>query len=185
MRFQAHEGQTIIEMVVALGALTVGFLGIIILLNSSLGFNEVVSNNYRGTYLAAEGIELVKNIVDTNDDKCDNWRVGLPAGNYQLDYHLSVPETWPCDNLPEYSGLYPIDGKPLYYHSDTGFYDHNEVNAKPTIFYRTVLISYLGTPEGMADDQMVVQSLVRWKDKTGDNEVNLIDYFFNPSSTIP
>lgn len=184
----SRDGQTIMEMVVALGVLTVGFLGIVNLLNSSLGLHRVIADDYKATYLAAEGIELVKNVVVTNTDpgRIFAWCSGLPAGSYEIDHTLEVPTGGPDDCNSTYPALLGVSGRPLLFHSSTRLYDYQpDVDSRETSFYRTVTISYgrAAIPFATADDQMTVQSVVRWRDKTGDNEVNLIDYIFNPSSS--
>lgn len=186
-------GQTIMEMVVALGILTVGFLGIVNLLNSSLGLHRVIADDYKATYLAAEGVELIKNMVVTNAGNQAGslpltpvaWCSGLPAGSYEIDHTLEVPSSRPDDCNTSYPGLFAVTGRPLFFHPATHLYDYDTTDSQETPFRRTVTISYgkEAIPFATADDQMTVQSVVRWRDKTGDNEVNLIDYIFNSSST--
>jgi hypothetical protein len=189
-------GQTVIEMVVALGIFTTAFLGIVTLLNNSLGLNRVVADNYRATYLAAEGIEIIKSLVATNAEKKFEWCSGLLWGNYELDYRLRVPVAGSDDCTTAYTEAYAdmaflaltTSTNPLLYHPSTHLYDYDETGGVSsfirTPFYRTVSVSPSTTFNG-TDDMMIVQSVVRWKDKTGDNEVNLIDYLYNPSSTPP
>ena len=57
-------GQSLIEVMVAVTALTVSFLGISSLLSQSLALNRVISNEATATYLASEGIEIAKNLID-------------------------------------------------------------------------------------------------------------------------
>ena len=49
---------------VAITVLTVGFLGISSLLSQSLALNRVTTNEITATYLASEGIEIAKNLID-------------------------------------------------------------------------------------------------------------------------
>jgi len=180
-----RSGQTIMEMVVALSVLTIGLLGIITLLNVSLGLNRVVADNYRGTYLAAEGVEIVKSLVTTNAEKKITWCSGLPSGDYELDYRVRVPELGTYDCLAPYPGLDNAANQPLRLHATSHLYDYDRSGSVPTIFYRTVSISYEPAGPNAEDDKMIVQSVVHWKDRTGDNRVDLIDYIFNPAPTVP
>src|SRR6185369_4698812 len=59
-----RSGQSLIEAIIAITLLTIGFLGIARLLSQSLFFTKVVSDQTTATYLAAEGIEIVKNLID-------------------------------------------------------------------------------------------------------------------------
>lgn len=175
-----RRGQTVMEMVVALGILTTGFLGIVTLLNNSLGLHRVVADNYKATYLASEGIELVRNIITENVENGSLWCAGLPAGSYEIDHTLTTAPGYDC-GIP-YPRLLTFSGQPLFLHSDTHLYDYDSLSATESPFTRMVKISYENYIE--ANDKMIVQSVVRWRDKTGDNEVNLIDYFFNPLPTV-
>ncbi|MDO8574081.1 MAG: hypothetical protein Q7R86_00440, partial [bacterium] len=62
--YSKRSGQTIVEAIIALGVLTIGFSGIITLLNRSLSLNQLVTDQNIATYLATEGIEVTKNLVD-------------------------------------------------------------------------------------------------------------------------
>jgi len=59
-----NSGQSLVEMLVAISVIVIALLGILVLVNRSLGINRVASEHYTATYLAAEGIELVKNLID-------------------------------------------------------------------------------------------------------------------------
>lgn len=180
-----RSGQTIMEMVVALSVLTIGLLGIITLLNVSLGLNRVVADNYRGTYLAAEGVEIVKSLVATNAEKRIPWCSGLPPGDYEFDYRVRVPEVGSYDCLVPYPGLDEVSNRPLRLHASSHLYDYDQSGSTPTIFYRTVSVSYEAAGPSGEDDKMIVRSIVRWRDRTGNNDVDLIDYIFNPAPTVP
>ena len=62
--FHSRRGQTLVEALVALSILTVGFVGIIVLLTRSFQLNRTTANDTQATYLAAEGIEVAKNLID-------------------------------------------------------------------------------------------------------------------------
>jgi len=51
---------------IALSILVFSFLGLWGLLARSYAITRIVSDDYIGTYLAAEGIEIVKNLIDYN-----------------------------------------------------------------------------------------------------------------------
>ena len=59
-------GQVLVETIVALGMVVIGLLGLLSLLSNSIGLTRVISDQYTGSYLAGEGIELVKNLADNN-----------------------------------------------------------------------------------------------------------------------
>ncbi|MEK7094184.1 MAG: hypothetical protein AAB903_02490 [Patescibacteria group bacterium] len=186
--YRNRSGQTIMEMVVALSVLTVGFLGILTLINTSLGLNRVVSDNYRATYLAAEGIEIIKSLVATNEEKNIPFCAGIPEGTYELDYRARADTTTEYDCVTPYPGLTPIfmSDTPLRLHPDTNLYDYVQAGvSEPSNFYRRVKISYQTTLLNGERDKMVVESFVAWKDKTGDNEISLATYIFNSKPRLP
>lgn len=84
-------GQTLVEALVALSVLSVSMLGVFVLLNNSIGLNRVISNRYVATYLASEGIELIKNKLDENSVQDPShssipWNNGMSSASYEVDY---------------------------------------------------------------------------------------------------
>src|SRR3989344_1770263 len=87
-------GYFIIEAVVGISIIVVALLGIISLLTQSLSLNRLVADQYVANGLAAEGIELVKNIIDANCIEYDThpgpWNQvapGMDIGIYEGDYN--------------------------------------------------------------------------------------------------
>jgi hypothetical protein len=149
-----------IEAMVAMGIISVGLLGVFSVLSNSLGISKVTSNQYVGTYLAAEGIEVVKNIIDTN--------VGQHAWNQYLDSN--------GDYAVEYDSvtLDSVDqNKPLLFDPSTGLYSYKTGN--PTVFTREITINNI-----LNDNELQVNSIVSWSDQGGiKDSVNLEDDFYN------
>ncbi len=71
------KGYLLIESMVAVTVIMVGLLGIFALLSQSLSLNRVISDRYVATYLAAEGIEIVKNSIDNNVLAGEAWNKNL------------------------------------------------------------------------------------------------------------
>jgi len=153
-----RNGQALIEALVAMGILTVGFMGIMELLSRSLSLNRVVAQQYIGSYLAAEGIEVVKNMVDTNVINGRIWNSGLDVGTYEVEYGSGALEANSSRNF----SLDPV----------TGIYDYS--GTANTTFKRRVEISYPNT------DEMRVNSITDWITRGGGTfSVNTEDHFFN------
>ncbi len=103
-------GQTLIEVMVGLSMLTIGFSGIFSLLTQSLKMTATISNGTVATYLAAEGIELAHNLIyhDVFEEVAgvgSGWGACFGAGgNFYLDYttHSCPP--------PSYSGQVVMSG---------------------------------------------------------------------------
>jgi hypothetical protein len=160
-----ESGQILIETMVALTMVTIGLLGMLNLLSSSIGLNKVVSDQYVASYLASEGIEIVKNIIDNNVAVPDSYNIGLSTeGNYLVDYNSDA--------------LLTYDDKALWFDGGgTMKYTYNPIfnaNASLTPFKRVINISYEG------EDLMLVKSTVTWTTRGGGNfNVALEDHFYN------
>src|SRR5688572_13216996 len=102
MRTMRRDGQTIVEAMVAVSLLVVGFLGMITLINRSIGLNRVVSDNYTATYLAAEGIEVVKNLLDRNFIAGSPWFTGFEscAAPSMCNWEVQYDTTWDAPRQP-------------------------------------------------------------------------------------
>lgn len=76
------KGFTIIEVLTAIFVITVGVGGAVILINQTISSIKTTSSKLVASYLAQEGIEIVKNIRDSNFLKIQktgsgNWTDGL------------------------------------------------------------------------------------------------------------
>jgi len=86
------------EALVAIFLITVGALGAMSVVNQTTAFTQVTSSRLTATYLAQEGIEIVRNIRDGNILKISrgiegvNWDTGLTgcAGGCEADYNDSA-----------------------------------------------------------------------------------------------
>lgn len=156
-RPRSRSGQTLVESIIALSALTVGLLGIIALLSQSFGLNRSVSDNYAATYLAAEGIEVVKNIIDANQIQGRAWDSGLADGAYEVQYNSTV--------------LLPNQDRFLRYEPATGLYSYAGSQATP--FKRTVAVTHI------SGDELRVVAKTAWSTRgAGNFEIVLEDHFF-------
>jgi len=151
-------GQVLIEVLVAVSVLTAGFLGVMTLLSRALSLNRVVADNYVGTYLAAEGVEIAKNILDANLLQGRPWNDGFADGTYEIDYASDRLET----NRNRTLAFDPAEGLYSY------------VGSNPTSFRRVVGVSLLG------QNQVQVNSEVTWITRGGGTfTANVEDRFFN------
>ena len=71
------DGQVLVELMVAISVMVIGLLGIFTLLSQSLGLNRVAADQYIAANLAAEGVEVAKNILDHNVIERNPWNEGL------------------------------------------------------------------------------------------------------------
>ena len=176
----AHAGQIIVEAVVALSVLTFGFLGIMTLLSQSTSLSRTASDSYTATYLAAEGIEIVKNLLDANiirgkteNDWADGFKTrGRPAQAFEVQYDDTRPN----------------DFREIYGNRQYRFLRFDPVNrvysydgGTETLFRRNVGIFFPGFADpSQVGDEMRVTSRVWWTGRGGsEHSVQLDDIFYN------
>lgn len=156
---RSRNGQSLVEAVVAVSVLITGFMGILGLLSRSFYINRVVADDYTASYLASEGIEVVKNLIDHNVIVGSPWNSGFTDGSYEVEYSTA--------SFPLQSFL----GRNLLFSSSTDLYGYS--GTVPTNFVRKVQIALIG------QDEMIVNSTVSWNTGSLQSSVNLEDRFFN------
>lgn len=156
----------LVEALVALSVLTMGFLGILTLLSRSTALTRVVSDNYTATYLAAEGIEIIKNLVDANVmPGGGGWGDGFiqPSASYEVDYQDDNPNNLEVFNPDNFLNL----------DLATHLYSYR-AGGSPTPFKRQVTVSFPNA------DEMQVVSNVFWTGRGGSpSRVLVEDHFYN------
>lgn len=156
-------GFTMMEIVAAIFIITVGALGIFSLVSQTVSFISDSFSRLTATYLAQEGIEIVRNIRDSNYlkmrlDPEALWDEGLPVGEWEADF------TTQNLNQP-YGGTYlNIDSN--------GFYSYS--SGTPIKFKRKIRIfdkvNLDGDPEEIPD-MMKISVEVSWEEKGRSHQV--------------
>lgn len=165
----SRQAFTLVELMVALGIIVAGLLASFALLSSSIGLQRVVADRLTATYLAGEGVEIVKNFIDTNVLRSGAgcaWNGGegciaISSGTYEVDYAST--------------SLAPSEGRRLFRDRATGLFGFNSLGeAEATPFTRRVVIDL--SPDG---EEMRVSSIVAWSVRGGNYEINAEDHFYN------
>jgi len=94
---RAKSAFTLIEITVAIFVITIGVVGIYALLPKALFVADVSENKFIASQLAREGIELIRNIRDSNwltpgNDWDENFNVCF--GGCEIDYNDTAPSPW-------------------------------------------------------------------------------------------
>jgi hypothetical protein len=176
---ESRRGQSLIEAIVALSILTVGFLGIMTLLTKSFQLNRTTGDETKATYLAAEGIEVTKSLIDhslylgiASGGNLASWSScpGYADGYYKIDYQ-SVDCSLVASTVSLATTTYP-----LYFNPLTGLYsDTPSGSSIQTIFSRSVRIAF-----NSANAEITVESTVYWSPSPGDPQsITLQDNFYN------
>jgi Tfp pilus assembly protein PilV len=176
MNFSIHSrrGQTLVEALVALSILTVGFVGIVTLLTKSFQLNRTTSNDTQATYLAAEGIEIAKNLIDhdvyeqLSGNSSYSWGSCFPYSGshyyYPIDYGTTDCASLDVSNSPP--------NTPLYFDPATHTFSTNAFAAASTDFVRNIEVTNGG-------NELDVQSTVTWFDGGQSSTITLEDRFYN------
>jgi prepilin-type N-terminal cleavage/methylation domain-containing protein len=123
-------GFTLLEMIFAITIISVGVLGIYNGMSFAIANTQKAREYFMGAYLAQEGIEIVKNMRDTNWVASAPWDSGLICSSgCEADYTTS-------STLPAYTGRYlKIDSN--------GFYNYDA--GADTIYKRKITVDEPGT----------------------------------------
>ena len=70
---------TLIELVLAVFLITTGTLGVFSLIQKTISFTAITSSQLQAAYLSQEGIEIVRNIRDTNWLQERTWDEGVSS----------------------------------------------------------------------------------------------------------
>ena len=163
-RKRKQAGQVLIESMVGISVAMMGLVGVLALLTRSYSYTQGVSQRFVATYLAAEGIEVARSVVDKNYVDSQEWNRGIFAGTYVIN-----SESADLSTMVE-SG---VEGA-MWFDAGTGIYT-TENTGNTTPFRRTVSVSYPGT----GANEMAIVSRVTWSAKGTENEVVLEDHFFD------
>ena len=161
-----QRGQLLIEAIVAVSLMLVGLLGIFGVLSRSLGLSRVAADQYVAVNLASEGIEIAKNILDSNIKKGVAWNSGGFDDEDTFVGYLS-------SELGNQPGI--CEGEELYIDPATGFYTCEVISGVRSKFSRNLSIT-----TDLGGDRIKIISTVTWKIRGGtDSSVAVEDHFYN------
>ena len=169
-KLRQESGQSIVEVIVGLSLIVVGLSAAVTLLSQAFFINKNLENQTIGTYLAAEGIEIAKNLIDHDvyanlaGTRNPGWGncFGGGVADVELDY---LSTSCPLQPYNANDMLYYDPGTHMYSYTDNG-------NSVKTIFNREVRVKTLG-------NEIIVNSIVTWQQGGGSYNVNLEDHFYN------
>lgn len=148
-----NKGQGLIEVLVSIALIITGILGALTLATYSIRAGTESRERVQAALLAQEGIEIVKNIRDTNWIAGNNWDANLPP----VDKPVEVPS----------------------YMSNVGYLNGPAATSGPlSNFTRTTTISNTTSP-----DKKQITCTVSWTDASGKHTVTAIDYITNWQKT--
>ena len=148
------KGFGILEVVVATGIITVGLVAVISFITQSYYVSQVNKNKFAATMLAQEGIELTRNVRDSNWVGGFSWNQNIVGdGTYRIEM-----DTGGNVNIVNVNG---IDDVLSRLKINNGLYQYS--SGTDTIFYR--LITAANTATCLAADCLQVTSEVKWSER--------------------
>ncbi|MFH0923395.1 MAG: hypothetical protein V1825_01545 [Candidatus Falkowbacteria bacterium] len=140
-------GFSVLEVLIAVLIITMGMIGVLSLVLQNIQVQHINKNNLIASQLAQEGIELVRNIRDTNWLDGNAYDYGIAGdGTYTIDYTFTANDLINVIN---------DSGAKLNINS-AGFYTHSAGSA--TAFYRLITVSD-------NTDYLEVECKVRWAER--------------------
>jgi len=167
-------GFLLIELIVAVFVIVVGILSVYFVISQSISKIHESSLRLTAAYLAQEGMEIVRNIRDTNWVKGEeNWDEGLGADlgageykEYEADYDDPSLEKLDCSSCGyEDLRFLKIDDEDFY------IYKHDLENQTP--FKRKIKI------EKISGEELKVSVEVLWKYKGKENSITVTEILHN------
>lgn len=164
-----EKGQILTEAVVAMSIMIVGVIGVFGFVTKAISQGRFIADQTAAVNLAAEGVEVTKNILDANALKPFpfDWRLGFNSGFYRADYtSRTLTAVGSHDSAPY-----------LSFDPNTGFYGYNA--GRPTTFKRSIQIETV--PDGRGEIiEVKVISRVTWKGQNNRlNDVSIATNMFN------
>jgi len=157
MNHNHQTGQTLVELIIAISVITIGMFSVWSLALSSYTAEREAQLRFTGANLAREGVEIVKNIRDSNwlriddnelcgadSDRICDWNEGLTVGDY-------VPVGFENVAAPTLTAVDDIaDDQTIIYKDDSqGFFTHNSNNGNTrTAFRRMISIQAICCVDG-------------------------------------
>jgi len=129
--FENKKGFTLLEVLVAVSVLVIGSVPAFSTIAQTISSATFARDKLIASFLAQEGIEIVKNIRNTNWIQGNSWNQGLSPGSYQADYN----------DIPPFSSY---NGAQLRLDPNGGYsYD----SGTPTKFQRKITIQQIDSNE--------------------------------------
>lgn len=170
MKYERQKAFTLIEVVIALFLVIMGIASAFTLIQQVISFASISSSKLTAAYLCQEGIEIVRNIRDTNwlEGGTNPWDEGLTGCSTGciVDYNHSYGPNQLDPNLPAYANQYlNID--------DSGFYSYSA--GTPTPFKRRITIGRLDSNA----NTLAVSVQVQWEERGRTHIVTARENLYN------
>jgi len=148
-----EQGFTLIELLITILVMTIGISGAFLAIQQGIIAIDYSNNRFIAAFLAQEGVEIIKNIRDSNlleyyyVSDLTAWNKGLITGVGVADFELQYTDAQSLDPAltePSCSPSCDFDDLRFLRKSENGFYNYNNLE-QATRFKRKVNIEEIGT----------------------------------------
>ena len=175
--FNKNKAFTLVEIIIVAGILSSVLLLVFQTIVSIFESGQAIENSVKASFLAQEGMEIIRAVSDTNWLKNPNdsskWKdrffsCGTNICYFRVEYGIE-PSSGLYKMYPSSSGWKNSDP---YLKIDTqGFYNYS--SGQDSIYKRVVIL------EDISSDIVKMTVKVFWKGRFFDREIKLIDYLYN------
>ncbi|KPJ71791.1 hypothetical protein AMJ50_00425 [Parcubacteria bacterium DG_74_3] len=172
----SHTGFTMMEVLAAIFVITTGILGVFSLVQQVISLTTISSSRLVATYLTQEGLEIVRNIRDTNwlqaRSATTTWEDGLPLGDWEADYTtVTFSNTFYFENCSDFGhNCDTYDGDFLKING--GFYNYSSgINTK---YKRKITIA-----RGSRIEILNISVEVSWEERGRTHKVTTTGELYN------
>ena len=165
---------TLVEVLVAISVLIIGMLSGFVLVTRALYNVAVIKDRLTASFLAQEGIELTRQIRDSNflrilNGESINWNNGLSDGSYYIK--SNVEGDGPILLVPVDDSL---EVPNFFYDDNDDLKIYNYTDGELTNFNREIKITNISD-----NDEIRVESIMKWKTKSIDFNLTVEDHLYN------
>lgn len=171
-----NKGFTLFEVLTAIFIISMGIGVASTAIQRTAAFASDSTKRFIAAYLAQEGIEIVRNIRDTNwlqSRSADSpWNDGLPAGDWEMDYTtVTFADTANFEKCsdPGYN-CDTYDGD--FLKIDSGYYKYSSFGTI-TPFKRKITLTSVGS------DELKVSAEITWEGRGQTHKITVQENLYN------
>jgi type II secretory pathway pseudopilin PulG len=155
-------GFTLLELIIAAFVIAVALIAAMSLIHRAVLGAQIASSRLTAAYLAKEGLEIVRNIRDSNwleqrDDASVAWDKNLGTGNWEADFNDFALIPYGDRKLKIDGGFYNYDSG-----TDTDFKRAITIT-KPSSYILAVSVSITWEQRGVPYALSIQENLYDWK----------------------
>lgn len=169
----SEKGFSLIEVIIAVGIISFAFVGIMAVFASNIRMEMANRDRITASYLAQEGVEVIRQIRDNSWREGETWDADIPEGN---DQTLSLVDP---NNLTQGWQLSSSGAanKQKIYLTEAGTYVQTK-NAVPSSFRETTFRRVVKIEKEPVDGHWIRATVTVYYGNSG-NKVEIASYIFN------